>query len=119
MDKLFGIHEQALHVRSKRAELIANNIANADTPGFAAKDIDFRKVLQQYEAQAPKTTPLIESDFMEGLMYRKPFQPSLDKNTVDVQLEKSEYLDNSLRFQASLRFLDGRIKGILQALRGE
>lgn len=129
-DSIFGIHEQALQVRSKRAQLIANNIANADTPGYKARDIEFSEVLLKQmrgssmspsmrSTDARHVNNLIDSTAMEGLKYRNPMQPSIDGNTVDMNIEKAEYAENTLRFQATFTFLNGRVKGILGALRGE
>ncbi len=129
-DSIFGIYEQAVNVRTKRAEIIANNIANSDTPGYKAKDIDFRSVLsgqmasQRVSGQMRLTddqhvTQLIEPTAISGMKYRNPVQPAIDGNTVDMNVEKSRYAENALRFQASFTFLNGRIKGIMGAIRGE
>jgi flagellar basal-body rod protein FlgB len=126
LDQALGIHPQALMFRARRAELLATNLANADTPNYRARDIDFRKILAGHNS-----TTKIDSTrdghfnsqskgmFDAELMYRMPDQPSLDQNTVDVAAERARFLDNSLRYQASLRFLDGRFSGIKSALRGE
>ncbi len=128
MDGIFGIHEQALLLRSQRSKMIASNIANADTPGYQARDIDFKQVLNQQKTDFQvglKTTNkdhikgFIHADFSSEIKYRVPLQPALDGNTVDTQLEKGEYAENTLSFYASLRFLNGRIKGLLNAIKGE
>ena len=134
MDNLFGIHEAAVNVRMKRAELIANNIANAETPGFQAKDLDFKALLQrtlepesskaQKNAGLVKTHPLhvqhlFEASSFSDLKYRNPTHAALDGNTVDTHLEKSAYLENAMQFQASMRFLNGRITGLIKAFKGE
>ena len=126
-DSALGIHQQALAVRARRAEYLASNIANADTPGYKARDIDFRQAFSQ--AQAMKGTTVarthsqhISPDIAAGntqTLYRIPHQPSMDGNTVDAQIEKSEFADNALRYQASLSFLDGKFKGLLRAIKGE
>ncbi len=128
-DSIFGIHEQALHVRTKRAELIANNIANADTPGYKARDINFRAVLSSQmrgeqvghlkKTDARHVNHLMEPTAMQGLQYRTPMQPSIDGNSVDMNIEKTEYMQNELRFEATHNFLNGRIKSIIGALKGE
>lgn len=110
-DKALGIHEKALGFRAQRAEVLANNIANADTPNYKARDLDFSKVL---EAQTEKTktgghfalnmtnSRHIEAEGLgngdESLMYRTPMQPSIDQNTVDAQLEQSNYAENAVGF---------------------
>jgi len=128
-DKLLGIHEQALYLRSQRAEVLSNNIANADTPGFKARDMDFRSVLQQYDNKTVtadlKTTNRQHLPGFSGSasspasLYRTPSQPSIDGNTVDSHVEKAEYVSNSVAFQASYTFLNSRIKGIIRAIKGE
>jgi len=128
LDKAFGIHQQALILRSRRAEVLASNIANADTPNYKARDIDFQALLQAAQnqantsvaAQADSTSP---GDAFFGipfeLKYRQPFQPSLDGNTVDSEYEKAEFSRNAVQFQVSLNFMDGRIKQLKRALSGE
>lgn len=127
-DSALGIHARALLLRSRRNELLASNIANADTPGFKARDIDFRRVLSDAtgsEVSLARTSPQhlgMESDAgIEGaeLLYRVPNQPSLDGNTVDPDLEKSAFAENALRYNASLTFLDRKFRGLLLALKGE
>ena len=126
LDKLFGIHEQALKVRARRSEVLASNLANADTPGYKARDFDFRKVL---EGQVQGTTRLqttrpghISPD--QGpvpaslMQYRIPQQPSLDGNTVEAEREQVEYSANAIRYQASLRFLEGKISTLKTAITG-
>lgn len=127
-DSVFGIHEKALEVRSRRSEVIANNIANADTPGFQAKDVDFKSILEGATTeQLPMTasnSSHVQSDAvpiegMGGLMYRISKQPSLDGNTVDSQVENAEYAKNALQFQATTTFLNNKIRGIIAAIKGE
>lgn len=127
MDNLFGIHATALKLRANRAQLLAANIANADTPNYKARDIDFKQALRMAGTNSGDmvTTNPRHIDNSGGsmmgteIMYRTPSQPSLDGNTVDLQTERSEFLENSMMFQASLRFLNGRISGLVTALRGE
>lgn len=130
-DKVLGINEQALRFRAQRAEVLANNIANADTPNYKARDMDFSAVLA---AQADKSkngtfalnttnSRHIDAEGMgdtDGtLLYRTPSQPSLDQNTVDGQVEQANYAQNSVGFQASFTFLNSKFKGLVSALRGE
>lgn len=130
-DKALGIHEKALGFRAQRAEVLANNIANADTPNYKARDLDFSKVLEaQTQKNANGTIALnmtnsrhIEAEGLgngdESLMYRTPMQPSIDQNTVDAQLEQSNYAENAVGFQASFTLLNSKFKGLVSALRGE
>ena len=109
-DKALGIHEKALGFRAQRAEVLANNIANADTPNYKARDLEFSKVLEAQNDKAKNGTFAlnmtnnrhIEAQGLgngdESLMYRTPMQPSIDQNTVDAQLEQSNYAENSVNF---------------------
>lgn len=127
LDNAFGIHAQALMMRSQRAELLAANMANADTPNYKAKDFDFHSALSQSKhamtvltATEPGHVKSANSQFGNlHMQYRTPSQPSLDGNTVDEDLERSEFMQNSVMYQASLRFLNGKISGLLTAIRGE
>ena len=126
-DNLFGIHEQALKLRARRTEVLASNLANADTPGYKARDIDFQSMLQDYQSggagSGMKATQ--PGHIRQGtaaspdLLYRTPMQPSVDGNTVDSQTEKSKFMENSLRYQASLSFVEGRLKALMSAIRCE
>jgi flagellar basal-body rod protein FlgB len=114
-----GIQDQALQVQRRRLELIAANIANADTPGFLARDIDFRKVLQSAQ-QSAAPGPAPGTDLTGSTpQYRVAMQPAVDGNTVDVQVEQAQFADAALRYQASLNFLDARIKNLMTALSGQ
>lgn len=129
LDAYFGLHEKALFVRNKRAELLATNLTNADTPNYKARDIDFRAALDKARAHDSghglKTTHAghintgIGGDMGLQPLYRVPTQPSMDGNTVDNQKEHVEFARNAVEYQASLRFINGKIKGLLSAIRGE
>ncbi|TVP53399.1 MAG: flagellar basal body rod protein FlgB [Halomonadaceae bacterium] len=122
-----GIHEQALHTRSERAEVLANNLANADTPGYKARDIDFKAALSQAQGNNLPATQSHSGHMALGgsasgaseLLYRVPDQPSIDGNTVDSQREMAAYTRNAMDFQASFQFLNGRFKGLMTAIRGD
>jgi len=134
VESIFGIHEQALKVRVKRSELLANNLANADTPNFKARDLDWRKMLGQSQNEL-KMIPTGKPDLVrthsrhiaasadfttsDFLKYRMPTQPALDGNTVETHIEKAQFMENAMQQQATLGFIDGKIKGIRGALRGE
>lgn len=130
IDKQFGIHQYALQLRSDRASILANNIANADTPGYKARDIDFGEMLKTRMDERSETLPMattsashmqnmVTAEVINGLKYRTPSQPSLDGNTVDVDRERAEYSRNTMEFQAAFEFLNGKIKSLLTALKGE
>jgi len=126
LDNAFGIHEQALKLRTRRAEVLAGNIANADTPGYKARDFDFQQLMQRQLPAAesmritssrhirPESGPVSASE----VFYRIPNQPSLDGNTVDSQLEHTAYAANAMEYQVSLRFLSGSIKKLMTAIKG-
>ena len=128
-DSALGIHEKAMQVRIKRSEVLANNLANADTPNFKARDIDFRSVLKnqsgmQMSQPAMRSTHerhMSTSSAMSpsvDLKYRNPLQPSLDGNTVEEQSEMSRFSKNALDFQASFQFLNAKFTGMKNALKG-
>ena len=128
LDKLFGIHQQAVSLRSQRAGLLAANLANADTPNYKAKDLDFKAELKKIQSNNkstgirtthPNNIGGIDSSLNTDLIYRKPSQPSLDGNTVETHIEHAAFMDNALKYQASIRFLSGNIQGMMTALKGE
>jgi flagellar basal-body rod protein FlgB len=118
IDPLLGIHPQALQIQRRRMELLAANLANADTPGYQARDLDFNAALDQaMNAAAQGTSGAEGAD--AALRYRVALQPSTDGNTVDVQVEQAQFTDAALHYQASLSFLDGKLKSLLTAITGE
>ena len=127
--KALGVHEQALHLRAQRAEVLAGNLANADTPHFKARDIDFHSVMKNQMLNRPNRTRMAATHsghigakgikpFEAELMYRNPLQPSLDGNTVDEQSELARFAQNTLDFQTSFQFLNARFKGLKTAIKG-
>lgn len=125
-DPLFGIHAQALHIQRRRMELLAGNIANADTPGFQARDLDFKAALSQalaggslQSSQAGHLQPRSGAAADPALVYRTPLQPSADGNTVELQTEQAAFMDSAMHYQASLGFLDGKLKSLLTAITGD
>ena len=127
-DKLFGIHERALLVRGERVGVLAANIANADTPNYKARDLDFAAVLagEQATGSLPmvrtSTAHLASAEAGAGgatLKYRVPFQPSLDGNTVEAPVEQAAFAENSVRYQASLMFINRRVESLTRALSGQ
>ena len=113
-DRLFGIHGLALQVRSQRMGLLASNIANAATPGYKARDIDFGTALASLEAGEENKRA------GEGAMrYRVPVLPGLDGNTVEMATEQAAFAENALHYATSLEFVRGRAETLTRALRGE
>jgi flagellar basal-body rod protein FlgB len=130
-DRALGIHQQALGFRAQRAEVLANNSANADTPHYKARDLEFATVLAEQSAKTQRgpvnlnrtDSRHIAADGIQvgeaDLAYRTPFHPSIDQNTVDLQVEQSSYAENSVQFQASFTLLNSKFKGLVTALRGD
>ncbi len=124
IDNALGVHAQALGLRSKRMEVLARNIANADTPHYKAKDIDFRSVLKQTREDALQTTsnmhmalPMEESP--GGEKYRIPFNAAFDGNTVELNVEQAKFGQIAADYQTTLNILENRVSGIRRALRGD
>lgn len=125
-DRALGIHAQALALREKRGEVLASNLANADTPGYKARDLDFQAVLKQsttFSKPVERTQQghISPTDHLLGatMMFRNPNQASLDGNTVEGHVEHAKYSENAVQYQASLQFIKGRFSGLMSALRGE
>ena len=129
-DNALGIHVDALALRSKRLEILAANLVNADTPNYKARDIDFRTVLSNVSelgnANRLRTTHAghispgggtAGADF--EVTYRIPTQPTSDGNTVEAEVEQTEFARNAAQYQASLQFLSSRFQGLRKAITGE
>lgn len=111
--EIFGIHETALQLKSKRAEVLANNLVNSSTPGFKARDFNFHQTLaNEINQPNPRGTREIK------LSYRVPMQPTTDGNTVETDVEQMLYAQNALDYKATLSFIRFRAANIIQALRG-
>ena len=125
--KLFGVHATALRLRAERASVLATNLANVNTPGYKAQDMDFHEImagLDKGPSTMRRTSTMHISSSMDSagshrLKYRIPAQDSLDGNSVDMQQERSAFTQNALMYQTSLRFLNGKIQGLIAAIRGE
>jgi flagellar basal-body rod protein FlgB len=115
-DTLFGVHAAALEVRSQRMGVLASNIANASTPGYKAKDIDFSQALNAVES-ASGSDP--DQAIDGATKYRVSLEPSMDGNTVDLSTEQTAFAENAVAYQTTLSFLNGRIGQITRALKGE
>lgn len=128
LDKLMGFHHKALQVRTQRMEVLAGNLANANTPGYKARDIDFQEAMKSAQSQQSGGHKLTRThdNHIQGsmggtseLQFRVSTQPDTgDGNTVDVQIERNTFLDNGLRYQAGMEFLNGKIKGMKKAISG-
>lgn len=114
IDRQLGIHATALKLRSARLDIIAGNIANAATPGYKARDLDFRAAM----TQAGLAGDLPVNGAADALRYRIPVQASLDGNTVELATEQTAFAENAVNYRASLSFLTGRIQTIMAALKG-
>ncbi len=120
-----AFHASALGLRSKRNEILASNIANAATPHFKARDIDFGEEIKKHEKIGPLVTSnknhyaLATVRTGEETLFRQPMSPSLDGNTVELPIEQIEFSENVVRYQTSLQFLNNRISGLLSAIKGE
>jgi len=127
LDKTLNFHQQALGLRAARQELLASNVANADTPNYKAKDIDFSGVLREkLSVTAPATTLTTTSPMhinnnkgngiSNSILYRVPLQPSADGNTVDMDSERTRFADNSIKYDASLTFISKQFRMLLTAI---
>ena len=131
LDQYLSVHATALDMRARRGELIANNLANADTPGYQARDIDFRQAMARAsgEVTAGVSLATTQAGHIGGatganaatnpdLKYRTPLAPALDGNTVDAQIEQAAFAENAVRYQATLTFLNSKFRGLLTAILG-
>jgi flagellar basal-body rod protein FlgB len=140
-----GIHEQALYMRADRAEVLANNLANVDTPNFKARDVDFSSLLDYSKKQqatgrgqipiaatesgglARGAQPVrtnerhlsLNTDGKTDLLYEVPSQPSIDGNTVEEHQEMARFAKNAMNYEASLSFLNSKFKGLQMAIQGQ
>jgi len=127
LNATLDIPARALQLRSQRAEVLAANMANADTPHYKAMDFDFSAMLQDSESSGaslnttnPSHIKSIASDPSKvELMYRLPYQSSMDGNTVETEVEQAQFAENAVQYQAAFTLLNGRIKSLLTAIRGD
>lgn len=136
------LHAQALELRAERHRVLSSNIANADTPGFQARDFDFQAALRAASGRAApgpangaaiegpsppaRPVPMVPGALLASrpgaqvpLAWRVPEQASLDGNTVDLDRERANFADNALRYEATLRFINGGVRTLLSAIRGD
>lgn len=131
IDNYLGVHAAALTLRSQRTEVLAANLANADTPGYRARDIDFKRALAAASGQSSGGVHLattraghIGAATANGtpapeLKYRVPLAPALDGNTVDGQLEQAAFAENTVRYQATLSFISSKFRALMTAITGQ
>jgi flagellar basal-body rod protein FlgB len=130
LDEALRFQQTALSLRAARQELLASNIANADTPNYKAKDVNFASVLQNALAGTAMALPTAQTSPMHlqgnsgrsilgaPVMYRQPVQPSADGNTVDMDVERAQFADNALRYESSVKFVSDNLKEIMAAIQG-
>ena len=140
IDEFLATHANALQLRARRTQVLATNIANADTPNYKARDLAFSEVLKDVNKSNTSNSPLrhrlkLSGDSMHltdsrhiastrstanaQLLYRQPEEASLDGNTVDKDLEQARFAENTVRYQATLSFINSRVSGLMRALKGE
>ena len=119
------IHSAALSLRNKKNEIIASNIANAATPNYKARDLDFNSEMSRHLKSGNLTTTnnkhfsLMRPLSHKGVSFREPLQQSLDGNTVELAVEQMEFSENSIKYSTTLSFLNSKISGLMSAIRGE
>ncbi len=137
LDSTLSFHQTALRVRGQRQELIAANIANADTPHYKARDIDFKSAMQKAitnaQGNAPQSAQSMAktsnlhldgtrnsgSNMSSETLFRPIIQGSVDGNTVDMDVERNQFADNAIRYEASLTMINGQLKSIMAALQSQ
>ncbi|MDB5817877.1 MAG: flgB [Rhizobacter sp.] len=122
---------QALSLRSERQRLIASNIANADTPGYVARDFKFADALNAATGNTSAASTLatttaghisttaFAASTGANMLYASPAQTNLDSNTVDMDRERATFADNSIRYEATLRFINGNVRSLMSAITGQ
>ncbi len=137
IDNFLAPHANSLHLRARRTKILATNIANAETPNYKARDLAFAEVMRDVRGSAQpqgglsaNNTSLLRttnanhigasnSSVHAKIMYREPLNAALDGNTVDKDQEQARFAENTVRYQASLEFINSRVSGLLRALKGE
>ena len=120
-----SVYSNALNLRGKRNKILASNIANAATPHFKARDIDFESEIKKREkigdisVNHEKHFALLSKVRPNDMLFREPLNPSLDGNTVELAVEQMEFSENVVRYQTTLQFLSNKINGLMSAIRGE
>jgi flagellar basal-body rod protein FlgB len=119
------VHSEALGLRAKRNEILASNIANAATPNFKAKDLDFKEVFDakmgfgKVNTSSSRHLEVLSVENQDGVGFRQNITPSMDGNTVELHVEQMQFSENVIRYQTSLEFLNRKISGLMAAIKGE
>ena len=119
------VFSKAIDIRNRRNEILASNIANASTPNYKARDVNFETELKRSLSVGPIKTSdsahiALPSKNLPGkVQYRKPLQPAMDGNTVELAMEQMEFAENAVRYQTTLNFINGKLRGLMSAIRGE
>lgn len=123
LDELLHFHHQALNLRSQRQQVLASNIANADTPGYKARDFDFKSALAAAVSQTPSgespagpANPAVAPQ--PALLFRSVIQPSIDGNTVDMDAERAQFAENAVHYEANITVINGQLRLMLAAIQG-
>ena len=127
IDKAFGIHPKAMSMLSQRSSVLAANIANADTPEYLARDIDFRNLLQTEQLKQKVSLERTNAGHMgiggdsgkTELLYRVPMKAMTNGNSVEAEVEQAAFSENALRYQTSVTFMNGTIAGLMLAIKGK
>ena len=129
IDKAFSIHDDAMMLRSRRSSVLASNIANADTPDYKARDMNFSAMLQQAQSGQKQQISIAQTNqrhlslqantLNPEVQYRNPLHASLDGNTVDMHVEQAKFSENALQYQTSMNLLSSKIRGMLLAIKGQ
>ena len=121
----FEVYSNALRIRNNKNEILASNIANAATPNYKARDVDFEVELARVLSVGPLKTSnkghisLASKNLPGKVQYRDPLTPSMDGNTVELSVEQMEFAENSVRYQTTLNFINSKLTGLMSAIRGE
>ena len=129
IDRAFSIHDDAMQIRSRRSSILAANIANADTPNYKARDMDFSAMMKQSQTGNDSGFNMSRTNEQHlsassaqanpNIKYRNPLNASLDGNTVDMHAEQARFSQNAVEYQTSLTLLSGKIKGLMLAIKGQ
>ena len=129
IERAFSIHDDAMVLRSQRSSILAANIANADTPNYKARDLDFSAMMQQVESRQDNQLRLASTDArhiagsdqtaFSTIKFRNPLQPALDGNTVDLHAEQARFSQNAMQYQTSMTMMNSKIRGLLFAIKGQ
>jgi flagellar basal-body rod protein FlgB len=120
-DKALSLHPYSLQLRLDRAQIIAGNLANVDTPGFLARDVDYSDILDRVGSNIKnkEARPYRSDEIAHELMYRIPYQAAADGNTSELNIEQTKFAANTMDFQTSLTFLNMKFSGLHKAIKGE